>query len=146
MQTDPEPHFARRKSLLYNWLWSQALRKAMRRRDFVKGIVGSTAVWPLAARAQQLTRMRRVGVLISLAESDTEALRWVKSLLQGLEDLGWRPDVNLQIDLRHGNSDNAQIIAAACPLLAQSGHPDALNQCPPLGVKRTLVGLAPMCV
>ena len=46
-----------------------SLGKAMRRRDLVKGIVGSTVGWPLAARAQQGERVRRIGVLMDLAEN-----------------------------------------------------------------------------
>jgi ABC-type uncharacterized transport system substrate-binding protein len=98
----------------------------MRRRDFVILLGSATVAWPLAARAQQQpTRVRRIGVLISLAESDPEGQRWVRSLLQGLQELGWRPDANLQIDFRYGNSNNEQIVAAAKELVA--ARPEVLE-------------------
>jgi putative tryptophan/tyrosine transport system substrate-binding protein len=98
----------------------------MRRRDFIRAIIGTATAWPIAARAQQpAARMRHVGVLISLAESDAEGQQWVKSLLQGLQELGWRPGVNLQVDIRYGNSDNAAIIAAAKELVA--AQPEVLE-------------------
>jgi ABC-type uncharacterized transport system substrate-binding protein len=98
----------------------------MRRRDFIRAIVGSATAWPIATRAQlSAARIRHVGVLISLSESDLEGQRWVKSLLEGLQELGWRPGVNLQIDIRYGNSDNTQIVAAAKELVA--AQPEVLE-------------------
>jgi hypothetical protein len=61
----------------------------VRRRDFIKVIAGSTAVWPLKARAQQDQRMRRIGVLIATVESDPEGQARASALRQGLETLGW---------------------------------------------------------
>ena len=61
----------------------------MRRRDFIKVIAGSAAVWPLAARAQQPERMRRIGVLMTTAADDPERQARVTAFLQGLEQRGW---------------------------------------------------------
>jgi putative tryptophan/tyrosine transport system substrate-binding protein len=77
----------------------------MRRRDFIAGIAGSAATWPLAARAQQNDRMRRVGVLINLAESDPAAQRSVEGFRKGLRELGWVEGRNVQIDIRWGAGD-----------------------------------------
>ena len=55
---------------------------------------------PLAARAQQPGKVRRIGVLIALAQSDPEAKAWVAGFLQGLEKRGWSEEHNLQIDYR----------------------------------------------
>jgi putative ABC transport system substrate-binding protein len=66
---------------------------------------GAAAVWPLAARAQQPERMRRIGVLMSLAESDPEAQVRVTAFLQGLQTLGWAEGRNVPIDIRWAASD-----------------------------------------
>ena len=79
---------------------SQALGEAMRRRDFIKAIVGSAAAWPLAARAQQRERMRRVGVLMHLAADDPEGQSRVAAFLQGLQEAGWAVGRNVNIDVR----------------------------------------------
>src|SRR5215212_7233944 len=71
----------------------------MKRREFVS-LIGGAAAWPLVARAQQLERMRRVGVLVGLAESDPEMKERIEGLRQGLEKLGWAEGSNLHIDYR----------------------------------------------
>ena len=60
----------------------------MQRRDFL-GVLGGAAAWPIATRAQQPERMRRIGALMAFAESDPEELRYINAFLQGLQDLGW---------------------------------------------------------
>jgi putative tryptophan/tyrosine transport system substrate-binding protein len=89
----------------------------MRRREFVVGI-GSSSVWPLAARAQQGERPRRIGVLIGLEESDPEGRRWADALVTSLQKLGWKQGENLQIDMRWGGSDMARIETGAKELVA----------------------------
>ena len=72
----------------------------MRRRDFIKGMAGSAAVTPLAARAQQTDRMRRVGVLMGYGEADPEAKALLAEFTQGLSALGWIEGRNLRMDVR----------------------------------------------
>ena len=89
----------------------------MRRRDFVRGIASSVGAWPLAARAQQGERPRRIGVLIGLEESDPEGRRWADALVTSLEKLGWKQGENLQIEMRWGGSDVARIETGARELV-----------------------------
>ena len=60
----------------------------MRRRAFIT-LLGGAAAWPLAARAQQAERVRRIGVLMTSAADDPESLARVGAFLQGLQELGW---------------------------------------------------------
>jgi hypothetical protein len=73
----------------------------MRRREFITVLGGAAAAWPLAARAQQSDRMRRIGVLSGLAESDTESQTWIRELTQRLQELGWTNGRNCIIDSRY---------------------------------------------
>jgi len=92
----------------------------MRRRDFTKGIVGSTAVWPLAALAQQGEHMRRIGVLMSQAADDPLLRGRAKAFQQGLQQLGWIDGRNVRIDYRWaaGNVENSRKYAAELVALA----------------------------
>ena len=76
----------------------------MRRRDFIKTI-GGAAAWPLAARAQQAERMRRIGVLMGYAESDREGQANVAAFQGGLQKLGWTEGRNIRIDARWAAAD-----------------------------------------
>jgi putative tryptophan/tyrosine transport system substrate-binding protein len=78
----------------------------MRRREFIAGL-GSAAAWPALARAQQPDRMRRVGVLMALDESDAEGKRRYSAFAQALADLGWTDGHNVRMDLRWGGDINA---------------------------------------
>ena len=88
----------------------------MRRREFITLISGAAA-WPLAARAQQPDRMRRIGVLMGSVEGDPEGQSYVKSFQQGLQALGWRYGRNVQIDYRWGGADRARIQTYAAELV-----------------------------
>ena len=72
----------------------------MRRRQFIALLGGAAASRPLVARAQQPDRMRRIGWLVGLRESDPEAQRRTAAFVQELEHLGWTPGGNIQIDYR----------------------------------------------
>ena len=86
----------------------------MRRRDFIKVIGGTAAAWPLTARAQQSDKMRRVGVLRSIAENDPESQASIKIIRQEFQKLGWIDGQNLRIEFRWGggNADRVRSYAA----------------------------------
>jgi ABC-type uncharacterized transport system substrate-binding protein len=71
-----------------------------RRRHFITLLGGAAAAWPLAARAQQGERMRRIGVVMNLAESDQEGQARLAAFLQGLQELGWADGRNIRVDYR----------------------------------------------
>ena len=72
----------------------------MRRREFITLLGGAAAAWPVAARAQQAERMRRIGVLMTLAADDPEVQARLAAFLQGLRELGWTVGRNVRIDIR----------------------------------------------
>jgi putative ABC transport system substrate-binding protein len=102
----------------------------MRRREFITLAGGAAAAWPLAARAQQAERVRRVGVLMNLTADDDEASRRVTALAQGLQQLGWTDGRNVRIDYRWGAADTdhsrryaAELVALAPDVMLASGSP-----------------------
>src|SRR5215472_2399238 len=92
------------------------------RRKFL-ATLGGAAAWPLAARAQQGERMRRIGLLMGAAD-DPEGQARVTALKQGLQDLGWRDGRNIQIETRFGGGDAGRIRDQAAELVALA--PDVL--------------------
>jgi putative ABC transport system substrate-binding protein len=90
----------------------------MRRRDFITG-VGSAAVWPYVARAQQpADRVRRIGVMMGYAENDPEAQTRLAAFKQGLLALGWNEGRNLKIDVRWASGDADRATTFAKELVA----------------------------
>jgi hypothetical protein len=71
----------------------------VKRREFIT-LLGGTAAWPLAARAQQPDGMRRIGMLLALAEDDPEIRARLAVFRQGLEKRGWSEGRNVRIDYR----------------------------------------------
>jgi putative tryptophan/tyrosine transport system substrate-binding protein len=96
--------------------------KPVKRRDFVT-LVGGAAAWPLAARAQQPERVRRIGVLMPFAKDDAEGQARVTAFLRELQRLGWTEGRNLQIEYRWETSDR-DLRRAATELAALS--PDVI--------------------
>jgi putative ABC transport system substrate-binding protein len=72
----------------------------MKRREFITLFGGTVATWPLAARAQQPERMRRIGVLMPTSEKDAEGTKRLVALREGLQKFGWVESRNIQIDYR----------------------------------------------
>jgi putative ABC transport system substrate-binding protein len=90
----------------------------LRRREFIAGLSGAAAAWPLAARAQQGDRVRRIGVLIAGDENDPEGKRRFSAFTQGFADLGWADGRNVRMDLRWPGADNNRIQALAHELVS----------------------------
>jgi ABC-type uncharacterized transport system substrate-binding protein len=89
----------------------------MRRREFIGLLGGAVAAWPLAARAQQAERMRRIGVLTVNAENDPEYRASIAQFVQGLASLGWTEGRNIQIDRRYAAGDVERMHAFAKELV-----------------------------
>jgi len=88
------------------------------RRELLAAFGGAAAAWPLAASAQQPGTLRRIGVLIQVAEGDPQARIEVATFLRGLQELGWNEGRNLRIDTRWGGGDADRIRKYAAELVA----------------------------
>src|SRR5213078_4900070 len=77
----------------------------MKRRAFITLFGGAAAAWPLAARAQQPERMRRIGVLMNRAADDREGQARLVAFQQALQQLGWSEGRNMRMDTRWGEND-----------------------------------------
>jgi putative ABC transport system substrate-binding protein len=88
----------------------------MRRRQFIAGLV-SAAAWPMAARAQQADRVRRIDVLMDLDENDPEGKLRYSAFTQALAGLGWTDGRNVRMDVRWGRGDTNRIRALAQELV-----------------------------
>jgi putative tryptophan/tyrosine transport system substrate-binding protein len=96
----------------------------VRRRDFIRAMAGSAAAWPLAARAQQPDRQRRIGVLLPAPADDPDYQAWVEAFRQALQELGWIDGRNVRIDIRWATVNVAGIRKHAAELAALA--PDAI--------------------
>ena len=89
----------------------------IRRREFITLLGGAAVSWPLAARAQQDGRVRRIGVLMPYDENDPEGKAYVSAFTQALAHLSWTDGRNVRMNLRWGGSDNNRIRALAQELV-----------------------------
>jgi putative tryptophan/tyrosine transport system substrate-binding protein len=92
----------------------------MRRREFITLLGGTAAAWPLASRAQQPGRVRRVGVLMTFAADDPDGQADFAVLAQGLQEFGWTVGRNLRLDYRWGANDLDRFRTYAAELIALS--------------------------
>ena len=106
------------------------------RRDFITLLGGAAAAWPLAARAQQRERMRRIGVLMASEKSDPLGQARFAALRQALADLGWNEGRNLRIEDRWSGAAIDRIQTYAAELVGVA--PDVLvgNSTPVLSALR----------
>ena len=96
----------------------------MKRREFISLLGGTAAAWPLAARGQQFERMRRIAVLMNLAEDDREGLARLAAFKQALQELGWVDGRNVRFDIRWGAGNDERYRMLAKELVALS--PDVI--------------------
>jgi putative ABC transport system substrate-binding protein len=92
----------------------------LRRRDFVTLLSGAAVGWPLAARAQQADRARRIGALIGFAAGDQEQRVRTAAFLNRLQELGWMDGRNIRIDYRYTGADTERMRISADELVALS--------------------------
>ena len=105
----------------------------MRRRDFI-ALAGGLTAWPLAARAQQDNRVRRIGVFMNLSEGDPDGTRWIAALLKSLDEFGWTEGRNIRIDFRWGIDaehiqKNAEGLVALNPDVIVAATAAAVSRC-----------------
>jgi putative tryptophan/tyrosine transport system substrate-binding protein len=108
----------------------------VRRREFITLLAGAAVAWPLAARAQQTTRKRRIAVLMALPESDPEAKPRVKAFEKGLQDWGWVKEQNLLIDYRWIGADITQTQSHAAEIVRSAPELVIANSTPVLAALR----------
>jgi putative tryptophan/tyrosine transport system substrate-binding protein len=89
----------------------------IRRREFIT-LLGTAAAWPLAARAQQGVRVRRIGVLMNRSADQPEGQTRFAAFLQGLQEAGWAVGRNAHVDVRWGGADAGLLNTLARELLA----------------------------
>src|SRR5215813_11915166 len=90
----------------------------MRRREFIKVIGGAAAAWPVAARAQQPERMRRVGVLFNVNADDPGQQANRVAFVEALQQLGWIDGRNVRIEVRWAGGEAREIRKHANELVA----------------------------
>ena len=102
----------------------------MKRRTFISLLGGAAAAWPLAARAQQGERTRRIGLFTNLAADDPESQARNAAFLQALQELGWTNGANVRIDFRFGAGDAernrryaSELVALAPDVIVATGSP-----------------------
>jgi ABC-type uncharacterized transport system substrate-binding protein len=108
----------------------------LRRREFIFTLGGAAAAWPLAARAQQPERMRRIGVLMGLAEGDPEGRSRIVAFRKTLQDLGWTEGRNVQTDYYWAAGDVDRTHALARNLVSSAPDVIVVNTPPGLSALR----------
>jgi putative ABC transport system substrate-binding protein len=92
----------------------------MKRREFITLLGGAVIAWPLAARAQQPERARRIGALMPFTAEDAEAKSIVAALQQGLQELGWTEGRNIRVEYRWGGRNVERTRTHAAELVGLS--------------------------
>ena len=96
----------------------------LKRREFITLLGGAVVAWPLAARAQQPERIRRIGVLLNITADDPESQTRLAAFAQGLQSLGWIIGQNVRVEYRWGGGSADAISQHAAELVATA--PDVI--------------------
>jgi putative ABC transport system substrate-binding protein len=102
----------------------------MKRRAFITLLGGAAAAWPLAARAQQSSTMRRIGFLGPLSEQTQ--LQWTTAFLKGLRDHGWIEGTTISIDYRWAEGRSDRFTELAAELVQRNVRADVRSRPPRL--------------
>jgi len=116
----------------------------MRRRDFIALFSGAAAAWPLAARAQQASRMRRIGLLQGLAASDPDWQRRLAAFRQALQELGWVEGRNITIEARYADGKPERLAALASELVQARVDLIVTNAAQPVEAARSATSTIPI--
>jgi putative ABC transport system substrate-binding protein len=108
----------------------------MRRREFISLLGGAAAAWPLAARAQQPDRVRRIGVLMGLSESDPEAQSRIAAFRKTLQGLDWTEGRNVRVEYYWAARDIDRTHALAKELVSSTPDVIVVNTPPGLSALR----------
>jgi putative tryptophan/tyrosine transport system substrate-binding protein len=116
----------------------------MRRREFITLLGSAAAAWPLAARAQQSDRVRRVGMLLGLGEKDPETNGRVKAFRLGMRDLGWIEGRNVQVEYRFAGINLESINKHVAELIRLAPDVIVANSSPVLAALRPATSTIPI--
>jgi len=116
----------------------------MRRREFITLLGGAAAAWPFAAHAQQPDRMRRVSMLLGLAEKDPEAIGRVKAFRLGMRDLGWIEGRNVEIEYRFAGTNLESINRHVAELVRLAPDVIVAHSTPVMAVLRPATSTIPI--
>jgi hypothetical protein len=108
----------------------------MRRRHFITLVGGAAAAWPLAAAAQHIDPMRRIGVLVAYAEGDPEMQARLVAFRRGLEQLGWFEGRNIRFDIRFAPAGTGQEHSASLAATFEGEFSDVTRSYAGKGVAR----------
>src|SRR5262245_2328266 len=118
----------------------------MRRRQFITLLGGAAIAWPLAARAQQADRVRRIGLLQGLAESDPEAQARTVAFRQALNVLGWIEGRNIRIDYRFAGGDSSRVQTYAAELVNSGPDLIVAHSSPVAAALKQATGAIPIVI
>ena len=115
----------------------------MRRRDFIT-LIGAATTWPLASRAQQPERLRRISVLLGVPENDPETNSRVRAFRLGMRDAGWVEGRNVQIEFRYAGTDPDAIKKHVAELIRLAPDVIVANSSPVMALLRPATNSIPI--